>query len=107
MEPPATFRAGFDLQNLVAVNASAAFNRLAEFEVVAAGDGAAEIRMRWRDDFTQYARHLHAGMSPTFVLFPPSRAIPSRIRGERARDLSGFDQAKNVQNQVTSPRRTR
>ena len=36
--------------------------RLAEFEVVAAGDGAAEIRMRWRDDFTQYAGHLHAGM---------------------------------------------
>ena len=62
MEPPATFRAGFDLQNLVAVNASAAFNRLAEFEVVAAGDGAAEIRMRWRDDFTQSAGHLHAGM---------------------------------------------
>ena len=62
MEPPATFHAGFDLQNLVAVNASAAFNRLAEFEVVAAGDGAAEIRMRWRDDFTQYAGHLHAGM---------------------------------------------
>ena len=46
MEPPATFRAGFDLQNLVAVNASAAFSRLAQFEVVAAGDGAAEIRMR-------------------------------------------------------------
>ena len=62
MEPPATFHAGFDLQNLVAVNASAAFNRLGEFEVVAAGDGAAEIRMRWRDDFTQYAGHLHAGM---------------------------------------------
>ena len=48
--------------DLLAANASAAFNRLAEFEVVAAGDGAAEIRMRWRDDFTQYAGHLHAGM---------------------------------------------
>ncbi|MBR0871726.1 PaaI family thioesterase [Bradyrhizobium tropiciagri] len=53
---------GFDLQRLVATNASAAFNRLAGFEVVAAGDGKVELRMAWSDDFTQYVGHLHAGM---------------------------------------------
>ena len=57
-----TIAAGFDLQHLVATNASAAFNRLAGFEVVAAGDGEVELRMAWCDDFTQYAGHLHAGM---------------------------------------------
>ncbi|QPF84975.1 PaaI family thioesterase [Bradyrhizobium genosp. L] len=53
---------GFDLPRLVATNASAAFNRLAGFEVVAAGDGAVEVHMRWNGDFTQYAGHLHAGV---------------------------------------------
>ena len=62
MDPPSISNAGFDLQKLVQVNASAAFNRLAGFDVVAAGDGAVEIRMPWRDDFTQYAGHLHAGL---------------------------------------------
>ena len=52
---------GFDLQRLAATNESAAFNRLAGFEVVAADDGRADVRMTWRDDFTQYAGHLHAG----------------------------------------------
>jgi uncharacterized protein (TIGR00369 family) len=40
----------------------AAFNRLAHFEVVAAGDGTAEIEMRWSDDLTQYFGYLHAGV---------------------------------------------
>ena len=53
---------GFNLRDLSALNGSAAFNRMAGFEVLAATDGAAEIRMQWRDDFTQYAGHLHAGM---------------------------------------------
>ncbi|MEN3351491.1 MAG: hypothetical protein V7632_5126 [Bradyrhizobium sp.] len=53
---------GFDLPTLGAVNASAAFNRLAGFEVVAAGNGEATIRMTWRDDFSQYSGHLHAGL---------------------------------------------
>ncbi|SDO23092.1 PaaI family thioesterase [Afipia sp. GAS231] len=51
-----------DLQKLVALNATAGLNRLAGFEVVAAGDGNAELRMQWNDDFTQYAGYLHAGM---------------------------------------------
>ncbi|OKO84824.1 PaaI family thioesterase [Bradyrhizobium sp. AS23.2] len=53
---------GFDPQTLGTVNASAAFNRLAGFEVVAAGNGEATIQMAWRDDFTQYSGHLHAGL---------------------------------------------
>ena len=53
---------GLDLQQLIATNASASFNRRAGFEVVAAGNGEAEIRMPWNDDLTQYAGHLHAGM---------------------------------------------
>jgi acyl-coenzyme A thioesterase PaaI-like protein len=51
-----------DLQQLIAVNASAGLNRLAGFEVVAAGEGAAEIRMPGNTDFTRYAGYLHAGM---------------------------------------------
>lgn len=57
-----TNRAGFDLERLVATNASAAFNRLVGLEVVSAGGGEVELRMPWRDDLTQYAGHLHAGM---------------------------------------------
>jgi uncharacterized protein (TIGR00369 family) len=52
----------FDLEKLVALNASAGLNRLARFEVVTAGDGAAELRMQANEDFTQYAGYLHAGM---------------------------------------------
>ena len=51
-----------DLEQLVASNAWASFNRRAGFEVIAAGNGTAELRMPWNDDFTQYAGHLHAGM---------------------------------------------
>lgn len=53
---------GFDLWHLAATNAWANFNVRAGFEVVAAADGEAEIRMKWNDGFTQYAGHLHAGM---------------------------------------------
>ncbi|WGR99513.1 PaaI family thioesterase [Bradyrhizobium sp. ISRA443] len=53
---------GFDLQRLIATNASAAFNRLIGLEVAASGDGEVELRMPWRDEFTQYAGNLHAGM---------------------------------------------
>lgn len=51
-----------DHAQLVATNAWASFNRRAGFEVVAADNGSAELRMPWNDDFTQYAGHLHAGM---------------------------------------------
>jgi uncharacterized protein (TIGR00369 family) len=51
-----------DLQQLIAANAAASFNQRVGFEVVAAADGEAELRMPWSDDLTQYAGHLHAGM---------------------------------------------
>jgi uncharacterized protein (TIGR00369 family) len=57
-----TSGAALDRQKLIALNASAGLNRLAGFEVVAAGDGVAELRMQWNGDFTQYAGFLHAGM---------------------------------------------
>jgi uncharacterized protein (TIGR00369 family) len=57
-----TTRSGLSLQHLIAANASAGFNKLIGFEVVAAEGGAAEIVMKWRNDLTQYAGHLHAGV---------------------------------------------
>jgi uncharacterized protein (TIGR00369 family) len=57
-----TSNTALDLQQLIATNASAGLNRLAGFEVIAAGNGDAELRMQWNDDFTQYAGYLHAGM---------------------------------------------
>ena len=41
------------------LNATAAFNVWARFEVVAAAEGRAELRLPWRSDLGQYAgRHL-------------------------------------------------
>ena len=53
---------GMTLRQLAGANATAGLNSMAGFEVVAAADGMAEIAMEWRDDLTQYAGHLHAGM---------------------------------------------
>ncbi|MBR0692449.1 PaaI family thioesterase [Bradyrhizobium lablabi] len=57
-----TANPGFDQQQLAAANASAGFNRMAGFEIVRAANGEAELRMSWRDDFTQFAGYLHAGV---------------------------------------------
>ena len=54
--------AGFAFERVLVTNASAAFNRLAGFEVATARGGAAELQMNWRDDFGQYSGYLHAGM---------------------------------------------
>jgi uncharacterized protein (TIGR00369 family) len=62
MELRVTDGGGLNLQQLIATNASASFNRRAAFEVIAAANGEAELRMPWNDDLTQYAGHLHAGM---------------------------------------------
>ena len=52
-----------DLQAaLVAINASAAFNRWAGFEVRCLAAGEIELAMPWRDEHGQYAGFLHAGM---------------------------------------------
>lgn len=44
------------------ISETAAFNRWAGFEVTAAADGRAEIRLPWRPEFGQYAGFLHAGL---------------------------------------------
>ena len=44
------------------INASAAFNRWCGIEVLAAGEGRAEIAVAWREDLGQYAGFLHAGV---------------------------------------------
>lgn len=49
-------------ESLVVLNASAAFNRWAGFELGAVAPGAVELRLPWRDDFGQYAGFLHAAM---------------------------------------------
>jgi uncharacterized protein (TIGR00369 family) len=59
--------AGFELWHLAAINAWANFNLRAGFEVVAAANGEAEIRMNWNDSFTQYSGHLHAGMIAALI----------------------------------------
>ena len=44
------------------INESAAFNRWCGIEVLAAGEGRAEIAVDWREDLGQYSGFLHAGM---------------------------------------------
>ncbi|MCB1523199.1 MAG: PaaI family thioesterase [Rhodoblastus sp.] len=50
------------LAEVAAVNASAAFNRWAGFEVLAAEPGRVTLRMSWREEAGQYAGFLHAGL---------------------------------------------
>ena len=47
---------------LVALNATASFNRWAGFEIVNAEAGAVEMQMPWREDVGQYNGFLHAGL---------------------------------------------
>ncbi len=47
---------------LVALNASAAFNRWAGFELGAVAAGAIELRLPWREELGQYAGYLHAAL---------------------------------------------
>jgi uncharacterized protein (TIGR00369 family) len=50
------------LARVRAINATAAFNRWCGIEVLAAGEGRAEIALAWREDLGQYAGFLHAGL---------------------------------------------
>jgi uncharacterized protein (TIGR00369 family) len=50
------------LAQIKAINETAAFNRWAGFEVISAGNGEAELGLKWRDDLGQYNGFLHAGM---------------------------------------------
>ena len=55
------------LSTLREINASAAFNRWAGFEVTHAEPGLAELRLPWRDELGQYTGYLHAGMVSALV----------------------------------------
>jgi uncharacterized protein (TIGR00369 family) len=50
------------LSTLRRINATAAFNRWAGFQVVSASAGAVELRMGWRDEVGQYGGFVHAGL---------------------------------------------
>lgn len=50
------------LEQIRAINASAAFNRWCGIAVDKVEPGHAEISMPWRDDVGQYAGFLHAGL---------------------------------------------
>ena len=50
------------LVQLRAINAQAAFNRWCGIEVLAAGEGRAEIALDWREELGQYSGFLHAGL---------------------------------------------
>ncbi len=49
------------------LNATAAFNRWAGFEVVGATAGEVSMRMPWREELGQYSGHLHAGLMSALV----------------------------------------
>ncbi|MBN9528635.1 MAG: PaaI family thioesterase [Alphaproteobacteria bacterium] len=55
------------LDLLRGINDSAAFNRWAGFEVTAAGEGNAEIRLAWKPELGQYAGFLHAGLTGALI----------------------------------------
>ena len=55
------------LNELQALNATAAFNTWAGFEVTAAEPGAVELRMPWRPEFGQYVGYLHAGLTTALI----------------------------------------
>lgn len=52
---------------LLQLNASAAFNRWAGFEIVSAEAGRVELRMVWREEAAQYAGFLHAGLVAALI----------------------------------------
>jgi uncharacterized protein (TIGR00369 family) len=55
------------LARLRALNRTAAFNRWCGIEVLEAGEGAATIAIRWREEFGQYAGFLHAALIGGFI----------------------------------------
>jgi uncharacterized protein (TIGR00369 family) len=88
MEQHVSEAQGYDLQTLTALSASAAFNRVAGFEVVAAGNGEATIRMTWHDHFTQYSGHLHAGLIAALLDTASGFAAATRVGAVTASHFS-------------------
>ena len=80
--------AKFDLQSLFALNATAGLNRLAGFEVVACGDGTAELQMPANENLTQYAGYLHAGIIAALLDTACGFAAATRVGGVLASHFS-------------------
>jgi uncharacterized protein (TIGR00369 family) len=55
------------LDQLRELNRTAAFNRWAGFEVLAAREGEVSLRLPWRDELGQYVGDLHAGLMSALV----------------------------------------
>lgn len=55
------------LTQLTSINDTAGFNRWAGVEVALAEPGLVELRLRWRDEFGQYAGFLHAGIVTALI----------------------------------------
>jgi hypothetical protein len=76
-----------DLHYLSAANGWSNFNWRAGFEVIAAANGEAEIRMKWNDKFTQYAVFTQAWLRRCLRrpadLPPPPSPVPLRHRISR------------------------
>lgn len=83
-----TAEATFDLKRLFALNATAGLNRLAGFEVVACGDGTAELQMQANDNLTQYAGYLHAGIIAALLDTACGFAAATRAGGVMASHFS-------------------
>jgi len=54
-------------QTLREINAQAAFNRWAAFEVLHADADGVVLGISWREEFGQYAGFLHAGMTAALI----------------------------------------
>ncbi len=55
------------LDRLRAINELAGFNRWAGFVVVDATRDSVTLRMPWRDELSQYAGNLHAGLTSALI----------------------------------------
>ena len=55
------------LQQIRAVNQTAAFNQWCGIEVLSAAAGSAEISLPWRKEVGQYSGFLHAGLVGTLI----------------------------------------
>lgn len=54
-------------KRLQALSKTSAFNQLIGLEVTDAAEGYAELSLRWRDEFGQYAGFLHAGLVAALI----------------------------------------
>jgi len=56
-----------NLEELRELNNSSAFNRFCGFQLDSAAAGTAVLSMKWKDELTQYAGFLHAGVVTALI----------------------------------------